>query len=152
MAVVDIELLGKVVQREETVTGIKTLLVFPVAALHFAVMAMCAGTNELMSGTKFGGSGLKQGRQISSAVGEAVSEFKAIVCLDALCLDPPSGIPLKQPFEEFGRREGAVLWGDGQEAQTREFINSSILKQAELWVCDTPAWHIFTSTRSLWPG
>ena len=126
---------------EERMTRGETLLVFLVAALHFAVMARCAGANELMSDTKFGGSGLKQSRKISSAVGEAIGERKAIVSLDALYPDSSAGILLEQPFEEFGRREGAVLWGDGQEAQTREFINSSILKQAELWVCDTPARH-----------
>ena len=105
----DSELFGKVVQREERMTRVETLLVFLVAAFHFAVMARCVGANELMSGTKFGGSGLKQGRQISSAVGEAIGERKAIVCLDALYPDSSAGIPLEQPFEEIGRRGGAVL-------------------------------------------
>ena len=34
--------------------------------------------------TKLGGSGLKQSRQIPPAVGKAVGELKAIVCLDTL--------------------------------------------------------------------
>ena len=89
MAVMDSKLFGKVVQREERMTRVETLLVFLVAAFHFAVMARCVWTNELMSGTKFRGSGLKQGRQISSAVGEAIGERKAIVCLDAFYSDPP---------------------------------------------------------------
>ena len=50
----DSELLGKFMQRVETVTGIETLQIFPVAALHFAVIARCVGANEIMSGTQFG--------------------------------------------------------------------------------------------------
>ena len=50
----DRELFGKVVQREERMTRVETLLVFQVAAFHFAVIARCIGANEIMSGTQFG--------------------------------------------------------------------------------------------------
>ena len=50
----DSKLFGKVVQREERMTRVETLEVFPVAALHFAVMARCIGANEIMSSTQFG--------------------------------------------------------------------------------------------------
>ena len=137
----DSELFGKVVQREERMTRVKTLQIFPVAALHFAVIARCAGTNEIMSDTKFRGGGFKQGRQISSAVGKAVGERKAIVCLNALYPDSSSGIPGRQFFQKISGRVSGLLWISRKKTQTRELVNASILKHEELWVCDTPVRH-----------
>jgi len=47
-AVVDRELLCKIVQRIEVVTGIETLLVLTVAALDLAVVPRRIGTNEFV--------------------------------------------------------------------------------------------------------
>ena len=44
------KLLSKVVERKEGMAEIKALLVFPVAAFHFAVVAWCIGT-ALYTGT-----------------------------------------------------------------------------------------------------
>ena len=48
-AVMDSELLGEVNEGVETVTGVKALLVLPVAALHLAIVWGCVGTNKLMA-------------------------------------------------------------------------------------------------------
>ena len=42
-AVMDSKLLVKVIKREKAVTGIKALLVLPVAAFHLAIVAGCVG-------------------------------------------------------------------------------------------------------------
>ena len=68
-AIVDGELLCKVVRRVEAVAGVKTFLVFPVAAFHLAVMAGRVGANELMPDAQPGGSRFNQGRQMPLAVG-----------------------------------------------------------------------------------
>lgn len=60
----DSELLGEVIEGEKSVTGVKALLVLPVAALHLAVVARRVGTDELVADPQLGGCGLKQGRQI----------------------------------------------------------------------------------------
>ena len=98
----DSELLGEVTEGVETVTGVKALLVLPVAALYLAVMTGCVRTNELMPDTQLGSSGFKQGGQITPAVGETVGELKAIVCLDAFHPDAPACIPFDQPFQKVG--------------------------------------------------
>ena len=48
-AVMDSELLGEVIEGVETVTGVKALLVLPVAALHLAVVARRIGPDELVA-------------------------------------------------------------------------------------------------------
>ena len=58
-AVMDGELLGEVVQGIKTVAGIEALLVLPVAALHFPVVAGGVGTDELVADTQVGGGLLK---------------------------------------------------------------------------------------------
>ena len=45
----DSELLGEVIEGEKSVTGVKALLVLPVAALHLAVVARRVGTDELVA-------------------------------------------------------------------------------------------------------
>ena len=48
-AVMDSELLGEVIEGVETVTGVKALLILPVASLDLAVVARCVGTDELVA-------------------------------------------------------------------------------------------------------
>ena len=48
-AVMGSELLGEVIEGVETVTGVKALLVLPVASFHLAVVARCVGTDELVA-------------------------------------------------------------------------------------------------------
>ena len=138
-AVVDGELLCKVVRRVEAVAGVKTFLVFPVAALHLAVMAGRVGTDEFMPDAQPGGSRFKQGRQIPLAVGKPVGKFKAIVRLNALHPDASAGIPLGQLFQEVGGGAGGLLLVGGQKSQTGELVNGGVLVQTQFRVGDTPA-------------
>ncbi len=55
----DRELLGKIVQGEKAVAGVKAFLILPMAALHLSVMARGIGTDEFMTDTQRGGGGLK---------------------------------------------------------------------------------------------
>ena len=90
--------------------GVKAFLVLPVAALHFAVVARRVGTDEFVSDAQPGGSDFKESGQIFLAVGEAVCELKAIVCLDTLHPNTPAGIPLEQLFQEIGGGIGGLFW------------------------------------------
>lgn len=108
-AVMDSELLGEVIEGEKSVTGVKALLVLPVAALHLAVVARRVGTDELVADPQLGGCGLKQGRQIPLAVGEAVGELKSIVSLDTFHADTSAGVPLEQLFQEIGGGTGGLF-------------------------------------------
>ena len=98
--IMDSKLLGEVVQGIKAVTGVKVLLVLPVATLYFAVMSRRIGADELMTDAQLGGSGFKQSGDVPLAVGKAVSKLKAIIRLDTFHPDAPAGIPLEQPFEE----------------------------------------------------
>ena len=126
-AVMDSELLGEVIEGVETVTGVKALLVLAVTSLHFTVVARRVGTDELVADPQLGGCGLKQGRQIPLAVGEAVGELKSIVSLDTFHADTSAGIPLEQLFQEIGGGTGGLLRVGGQEAQAGKLVNSSVL-------------------------
>ena len=139
----DSKLLVKVIKRIKAVTGIKALLVLPVAALHLAVVAGCVRTDELVADTQFGSSGFKESRQIPFTVGETIGELKSVVGLDTFHPDTPAGIPLNQLFEEISGGIGALLGVCSQEAQTGKFIYGSVLEQSQLRVCNTPARHYF---------
>ena len=58
-AVVDSELFCKIIQREEGMTGIEAFLVFSVTALYLTVMPGRVGTDQLVTDSQFGSSGLK---------------------------------------------------------------------------------------------
>ena len=94
-----------------------------------------------MSDAQSGGSDFKESGQIFLAVGEAVGELKAIVCLDTLHSDTPAGIPLDQLFQEIGGGIGGLFWISGQEAQAGELVYRGVLIQAEFRVGDTAAGH-----------
>jgi len=131
-SVVDSELVNEVAERIKSVAGIKTFLVFPVAALHLAVVSGSVGTDEFVADAEFSCSGLKQGRQISFAVGKAIGEFKAVVGLNAFHPYAPASVPFDQPFEEIGGRIGGLLLVSRQKAQSRELINGGVLKQHQI--------------------
>ena len=92
----DSKLLVKVIKREKAVTGIKALLVLPVAAFHLAIVAGCVGTDELVADTQLSGGGFKESRQVPFTVGETIGELKSVVGLDTLHPDAPAGIPFDQ--------------------------------------------------------
>ena len=123
----DSELPGEVIQGVKAVAGVKALLILAVAALHLAVMTGCVGSNELVSDTQLGGSGLKQSGKIPLAVGEAIGKFKAVIRLDAFHADTSACIPLEQLFQEIGGGTGGLLRVGGQEAQACKLVNRSVL-------------------------
>lgn len=138
-AVVDSELHCKVIQGEKAAAGVKALLVLTVAALHFTVVARRIRPDELVADTQVGGGGLKQSGEIPLAVGETIGKFKAIIRLDTFHADSTARIPLEQLFQKIRRGIGGLLRVSSQEAQACELINSSVLVQAQLRVCDTAA-------------
>jgi len=58
-AVMGSKLFGEVLQGEEGMAGIKAFLVLPVAALHFAVVSGCIGTDQLVLDSQVSSSTLK---------------------------------------------------------------------------------------------
>ena len=135
-AVMDSELLCKVVQRIERMAGIEALLVLAVAALHFAVVPRRIWTNQLMPNTKFGSRPLKQRRLLALTAGEAVGKLGTVVRLDTLHLDPAARIPRGQSAKEIGRRIGGLLRIGGEEAQARELVDGGVLEQPKLRIRD----------------
>ena len=69
-AVMDSKLFLEVFQREEGMTGIKTLLILVVTALHFAVVPWSIRTDQSVSNPQISGSFLKQGHAVTLAVGK----------------------------------------------------------------------------------
>ena len=94
----DSKLLFKVCKGIKAVTRIKALLVLTVAALYFAIVPWGVGPDKLMADAELLRGRLEQGGQIPFAVGKAVGELKAVVCLDTLHPNTPAGIPLHQLF------------------------------------------------------
>ena len=92
-AVMDGELLIKIVQRVKAMTGVKAFLVLPVAALHLAVVAGRVGADEFVPYAQFRSSGFKESWQIPLAVGKAVGEFKTVVGLYTLDSDAAASVP-----------------------------------------------------------
>ena len=140
-AVVDSKLFGEVIQRVKVVAGVKPFLVLPVAAFRLAVVAGCIRTDEFVPDAWFSGGSFKQGGKVPLAVGKAVGELKTVIRLDALHPDASAGIPFDQLFQEIGRGISGLLRISPQETQTGELVNSRILEQAKLLVCNTPAGH-----------
>ena len=62
------ELFLKISQRKERVSIIEALLVFPVAALHFAIVPGCVRTDQLMLDAQFSGGFLEKSRNISLGI------------------------------------------------------------------------------------
>ena len=122
-------------------TGVKALLVLPVAALDLPVVARRIGTDKLVSDTELCSGGLKQGGKIPLAVGKAVGELKPVVSLNALYPDAPAGIPADQLVQEVGGGVGGLFRVGSQEAQAGELVNGGILEQAKFRVCHTLARH-----------
>ena len=137
--VMDGKLLLKVSQRKERMERIKAFLVFPMAALHFAIMPRRVRANELMADSQVGSDFLKKGGDVSIAVGKTVSKFKTVISLDTFHMDTLAGTPLHQPFQEVSGGIGGLLRISRQETKPGELINDGILEQAQLRVCDTAA-------------
>ena len=92
------KLLFKVSKGIEAVGRVETFLVFPMAALNLAIVPGRVRPDELMADAELLRCRLEQGGQIPFAVGKAVGELKAIVCLHTLHPDAPASIPLYQLF------------------------------------------------------
>lgn len=84
--VMDSKLFLKIDQGEESMDRIETFLVFPVTALHLAVLSGCVRTE-----------------------GKAVRKFKAVISLDTLDMNSPACIPSHQPSQEVRRGVGRLL-------------------------------------------
>lgn len=58
-AIMDSKLCCEIFQGEEGMAGVETFLVFPVAAFHFAIVAGCIGTDQLVPDSQLSGGTLK---------------------------------------------------------------------------------------------
>ena len=85
---------------------VKAFLILAVAALHLVVVPWSIWFDELMPDAQLSGGGLEQYEKTPFAVGEAISELKAIVGLDTLHLNAPADIPFYKPFQEISRGIG----------------------------------------------
>ena len=125
----DGKLLLKVRQRKERVKRIKEFLVFPMAALHFAIMPGRVRANELMADAQVGSGFLKKGLDVPFAVGKTISKFKTVISLDTFHMDTLAGIPLHQPFQEISGGIGGLLRISRQETKPGELVSGGILEQ-----------------------
>lgn len=143
------KLLFKVGQGEESVAGIKTLLVFTVTSPHFSVVPRVIRADELVTDTEISGGLLKKGLNIAVTVGKTVGELKTVVRLDTFYTDSPAGIPLHQPSQKVCGGVSGLLGIGGQETESGKLVNGCILEQAKLWIGDTAAGnylHIYLET------
>ena len=135
----DGKLLLKVRQRKERVERIKAFLVFPMAALHFAIMPGRVRANELMADSQVGSGFLKKGGDVSIAVGKTISKFKNRYQSGHI----PHGYPCMHttsPAVSGSQRRNRWSAPDKpSETKPGELVNSGILEQAQLQVCDTAA-------------
>ncbi len=128
------ELYTKILEGKEAVSVVESLLVFPVAALNFAVVTGSIGFNELVADAKVCSSLLKECERVFLRIGETVGEFKAVVGLDTLYGDPPAFVPGHRPAEEIGGGISALLGVSIEETEAGKLIDGSVLKQAFFWV------------------
>ena len=63
---------------------VETLLIFTMAAFHLSVVAGSIGSNEFVMNFQLFGCCLKEGFQVTLAVGEAIGELKTVIGLDTL--------------------------------------------------------------------
>lgn len=96
--VVDGKLLRKIVQREESVAGIKVFLVLAVTAFHLAVVSERIRTYQLVPDLQALCSFFEEGRKNSLAIRKAVGKFKTVVGLDAFDSNTAPSKPLDQLF------------------------------------------------------
>ena len=106
------------------------------AALHLAVVPWSIWFDELMPDAQLSGGGLEQYEKTPFAVGEAISELKAIVGLDTLHLNAPADIPFYKPFQEISRGIGGLLRIGHEEPQAGELIYRCILKKSQFRVAN----------------
>lgn len=97
----DSKLFCKVIQRIERAARVEPFLILAVAALNLAVVARRVRTDQLMPDIQLGGRLLKQRRQVTLTIGEAIGKLKAVVCLDAFHLYAPAGVPRPQLPQEI---------------------------------------------------
>ena len=74
----------KVGERIEMMRIVEALLIFAVAALNLSIVTGSIGTDELVANSQLFGRCLKEGFQVTLAVGEAIGELKTVIGLDKL--------------------------------------------------------------------
>ncbi len=67
---------------EEAVRVVEALLIFTVAALCLSIVTGRIGTDELVANSQLSGGCLKEGFQVTPAVGEAIGELKTVIGLN----------------------------------------------------------------------
>ena len=129
----------KVLERIKRVAAIETLLVFSVAAFHFAVMSWGIRTNKFVADAELCQRCLKQSWFVAVFGVQSVCELEAVICLHTLHMDTAAGIPLGEPLKEVCRRIGRLLGIGREEAEPRELVDGGVLEQAQRWICDALA-------------
>ena len=121
--------------------GIEPFLILAVAALDLAVVARRIWTDQLMPDAQLRSRLFKQRRQIALTVGEPIGKLKAVVRLDTFHLYVSAGVPRPQLPQEICRGVCRLFRVSGEKAQAGELVDSSVLKQAKLRICNAFAWH-----------
>ena len=125
LLVVYFKLLRKVFKGIEGMSGIKPLIVLPMAALHLAVMPWCIGTNYLVLNPMLPQTHLEKSGLIP--VGdEPIGKFGAIVRLDTL---NRAWEGFYKVFHKKGRRKGTVFFKYLHKTPPGILINGSILEE-----------------------
>ena len=103
------ELHIKIGKRKETVGVVETLLVFPVAAFHLAVVPGRVGTDPLVPNPKPCCGQFKTCEPVFPVGREAVGKRNAVVCLRTLYPYTTALEPGRHFLQEIGGRVGALL-------------------------------------------
>lgn len=116
-------------ERIELVGGVELLIVLAVAALNLAIVPWSIGADELVADAELGEGGFKERRFVLFTSNETISEFRAIIGLDAL---KEEGKLLGTVADEQGRGIGAVFPKGFEVAETAELVEESILVKPTL--------------------
>lgn len=125
------ELPGKIVERVEHPVVVEPLLVFPVAAFHFAVVPGRIGADELQFDSPQSlCRDFESGQSVGLVARKPVGELKAVVCLDAVDFNAALLIVRNQAEQEVPGRVRALFLVGIQVAEPGVLINGGVLDHA----------------------
>lgn len=135
-SIVDSELVGKIMKGEKAVGGIEAPLILTMTSFHLAIVSWGVRTDELVADAQLRGGGFKQGGQVALGIGEAICEFKPVICLDTFHSDAAAFEPGICLLKEVGGGISGLLLIGSKKAQARELVDGGVLEQVQFWVCD----------------
>lgn len=123
-------MLLKIGKRIELVRSVKLLVILAMAAFDLTVVSWSIGPNKLVANAELGEGGFKERRLVLFTSNETISEFRAVIGLDALNEEWKL---LSTVADELGRGIGAVFLKGFEVTETAELVEESVLVKTALF-------------------